>query len=438
MKKPYSLNYDIERDIDRLQAVRDILDQLATDPSQNELEQMANYILYGKDENGKNAVQRKEATDSATRYSSFKRAADKVQSLDAILDNPLADQQTLQRLEEGERYIYTKPKPKIQRPKSAKDGTLLDPGDSLIPGMQDLWDSIDKLERWLAIQEGRLPAQEGDVLLDSYSTYKLRHQLIDVRRHQYYLKDAYNPPIHFTAIVQPKPQTYNWDRDSFYWMDVVEWRRRTQNALLHTIKRNVEDYEWRINPDTKRLEAKWIVRRHTFDWENPQHIRALIPYYSDIYMQCQEKLESWGRTLIYDFDRYQDMAQLSPVRQYILTRRIDRATYQEIADELQLQFGLDYNINHLTMIANKEIPEKIAEAAIKHRLLTDPTTPKKVCYTCKKELPIHPLFFGSNRSHKDGCSSSCKACERARRIAKGTQQKHDGRSKDIPKQGDKT
>ena len=64
MKKAYSLNYDIERDTDRLQAVRNILDQLTNDPSQNELEQMANYILYGKDENGKNAVQRKEATDS--------------------------------------------------------------------------------------------------------------------------------------------------------------------------------------------------------------------------------------------------------------------------------------------------------------------------------------------------------------------------------------
>ena len=42
MKKAYSLNYDIERDTDRLQAVRNILDQLTNDPSQNELEHMAN------------------------------------------------------------------------------------------------------------------------------------------------------------------------------------------------------------------------------------------------------------------------------------------------------------------------------------------------------------------------------------------------------------
>jgi len=56
MKKPYSLDYDIERDVDRTAAVIDILDKLEKNPSPNELEQMADYILYGKDEDGLNAV----------------------------------------------------------------------------------------------------------------------------------------------------------------------------------------------------------------------------------------------------------------------------------------------------------------------------------------------------------------------------------------------
>jgi hypothetical protein len=38
MKKPYSLDYSIERDIDRVVAVRDILDTLEKDPSPTELE----------------------------------------------------------------------------------------------------------------------------------------------------------------------------------------------------------------------------------------------------------------------------------------------------------------------------------------------------------------------------------------------------------------
>jgi hypothetical protein len=56
MKRKYSLDYSIDRDIDRVQAVKDILDTLDTEPSALELEQMGSYILYGKDENGLNAV----------------------------------------------------------------------------------------------------------------------------------------------------------------------------------------------------------------------------------------------------------------------------------------------------------------------------------------------------------------------------------------------
>ena len=40
MKKPYSLDYNIERDIDRLTAVENILDTLTNIPNSNDLELM--------------------------------------------------------------------------------------------------------------------------------------------------------------------------------------------------------------------------------------------------------------------------------------------------------------------------------------------------------------------------------------------------------------
>ena len=52
MKKKYALDFSIERDSDRCRAVGEIIDTLDTDPTATELEQMASYILYGKDENG--------------------------------------------------------------------------------------------------------------------------------------------------------------------------------------------------------------------------------------------------------------------------------------------------------------------------------------------------------------------------------------------------
>lgn len=172
MKKKYSLDYSIERDVDRLEAVREILDTLETNPTNSELEQMASYILYGKDEEGKNAVQRGETTDSDKRYKSFQRAADKVHSLDEILDNPLGDQQSLQTLES--RYIYTKKKPTIRRPKYDKTtGEMIDPGDSDVPGMTQLWETIDRLDHIKAVNEGTIPPDENtQIFTDSYRFYK--------------------------------------------------------------------------------------------------------------------------------------------------------------------------------------------------------------------------------------------------------------------------
>lgn len=55
-KKQYSLDFSIVRDEDRMHAVEEILDKMERDPNPTELEQMASYILYGKDENGQNAI----------------------------------------------------------------------------------------------------------------------------------------------------------------------------------------------------------------------------------------------------------------------------------------------------------------------------------------------------------------------------------------------
>ena len=431
MKKKYSLDYSIERDIDRLHAVEDILDTLDTKPTNSELEQMASYILYGKDEEGKNSVQRGETTDSNKRYNSFQRAADKVQSLDEILENPLNDQQALQSIDT--KYIYTKKKPTIHRPKYDKTtGEMIDPGDSEIPGMRELWDCIDRLDHTIAVNEGKIPPDENtQIFQDSYRLYQLKHSLIDIRRHQYYLKESYKPTLHFLALTPPKAQTYNWDEDSFYWMPLSQWQTKVNNALLHTISKNLEDYETRENPITKEIEVKWVVRKHTFNWEDPSHIKALINNYSAIYMELQEKLDSWGRTLIYDFNRYFDMSEFSPAREYILTRRIDKASYTEIKDELQEKFGLKYNENHICTILAKEIPEKMAATATKHRmLLTAPMEERKCCFTCKRWLPRNNYFFATNNSRKDKFASNCKECEKRKRIEKGGQSAYDRRNKD--------
>lgn len=430
MKKPYSLDYSIERDVDRVAAVYDILDKLEKTPTPNDLELMASYILYGKDENGLNAVQRGEISNGNTRFNSYRTKDDKAVSLDGILDNPLADQSELRPAQS--RDPYTHKLRQIRRPKYAKDGTLIDIGDADIPGMQELWQCIDRMDKWIAQLDGRLPPDEDTKLDDnSYHVYQLRHSLIDMRRHQYYLKDAYKPALHFLAADHPKPQFIDWCADSFYWISPEEWKSRVDNALLASISHNLEDYEQRTNPLTGQLEIKWVVKHHIFNWENPAHVRAFINNYSLLYNQLEERLNADGRMFFFDFDRYRKMAHFTPVREFLIDHKLRQTPYDEILSELYAIYGLTYNENHLCTIYAQEIPAKIAETALRHRLLVEtPPSKCKKCSRCGRVLPQIPFFFTKNKTHKDGLSSACKDCEKSRRVEKGGQTIYDRRRKE--------
>lgn len=432
MKKAYSLDYSIERDIDRVAAVHDILDQLAQDPSPNDLEQMGSYILYGKDADGYNAVQRGEVTDGNKRFNSFRKTDDKLLSLDEVLDNPMADQQRLNPM--TQRYIYIKKRPGIRRPRYNPDGTLKDIGDGDIPGMDIIWDSIDRLEHFIAVNEGKVPPREGDLIFEanSYRLYQLKHQLIDLRRHQYYLKDSYKPTIFFQALDHPKQQFIDWSSDATYWMTLEEWHHKVDNQLIQKYSTNLEDYKTRINPATNAVEIQWIVRRHTFDWENAAHIRALINHYESLYSYFKDKLQTYGRTLIFDFERYRAMTNLTDVRSFILDCKLHRIPYPDIAVLLHDKFNFTYNENHISEIAAREIPEKIALTVRKNNVILDtPPSQLKRCFRCGRLLPRHPLFFTKNSGRKDGFCSNCKDCERLRRIERGEQSTHDRRNKDT-------
>ena len=424
MKKPYTLDYSIERDVDRLKAVQDILDKLDTTPSPSELEQMGSYILYGKDENGKNAYQRGEMLRDA-RYNSYKTKDDEAVSLDEILDNPLSDQQQFKKL--GTRDHYIAPRTTIKRPKYDSKGNLIDIGDADIPGMRELWECIDRNDHWIAVLEGKVPATGGEMLFSNpYRLYRLKHALIDMRRHQYYLKDAYKPTIHFLAADHPKRQYINWSSDTFYWISREEWERRI-NSTYFPISKDIADYETRDDG----AQVKWVVQHQTFDWENPNHVYALICNYFNLKNLLWDKLDTDGHALLMDFDRYRAMANLTAVRSFILDCKLMQWTQAEIRQAIQIKFGIRYGENRLYTIICHEIPDSIV-AAIKryHTILTTPRSKCKICPSCGRTLPVSPLFFVVNNSRKDHFNKYCKDCERAKRIERGSQSNDDRRKKE--------
>ena len=426
MKRPYSIDYSIEDEHERCAAIYDILDTLERDPSPAELETMAFYILCGKDSNGQNAIQRGEITSNSTRYSTFRRKEDQCVSLDTILDNPMIDQQSLK--SPHERQVYTVPKPTIKRPRYDRTThEMIDPGDSDVPGMIELWESIDRLEHWIAALEGRVPPHEDETLTgDSYRLYKLKHQLVDLRRHQYYLKDAYKPPIFPINADHPRPQFVDWTSDGGYWLTREQWRQKVASFYSSRISSDLKDYE------TLGPLVKWVPNHHTFDWENPHHIEALIKNYELLSNRMTNKIDSYSKTLLMDLDRYTELASLPPVRHYLLRRHLEGAAISQIITEILTTFGITYSENYAVQILIHEIPKRIAATAQKHHLLID--TPRSMCKTCRccgRTLPKDTLFFARNTNRKDGWSYNCKECDKKKRIEKGVQAPYDRRIKEA-------
>lgn len=185
-----------------------------------QLEKLADYILYGKNSQKlTNLVQQKRILKPQTIHSSYNKKT--AESLEALQESPDFPTREASLRPYEEKNSYTNPRPQIHRPNA--DGT--NPGDSWIPGMVELWDSIDRIERQIKIYQGKIApqtAEEQSILTewDDLKAYRKKHLLIDLRKHQYYLKNSYCPPIppHHSF---PHTTPINWFSNAGYWTEAM-------------------------------------------------------------------------------------------------------------------------------------------------------------------------------------------------------------------------
>lgn len=124
---------------------------------------MANYILYGKDQNDQNAVDRKEVYIQ-TKYNSYKKR--RVDSLDELKELPTFNEADLQPVH---RSIYKNPKPEL---------------DLSAPEMEPILYTIAQYESQIEDLKNLPETQEIRTKL-----YNLNHMLIELRREQYAFQD---------------------------------------------------------------------------------------------------------------------------------------------------------------------------------------------------------------------------------------------------------
>jgi hypothetical protein len=175
------------------------------------------------------------------------------------------------------------------------------------------------------------------------------------------------------------------------------------------------------------------VCEHTFNWEDPKHVRALFNHYHTLYEALRDKLNTYGRTLLWDFDRYVSLCGFSELRLFIIELRKQGMAYEDILSEVRAKFAVEYSPNYLVSIGSTEVPKKIALLAKTMRLQNEtPLEECKKCIHCGRLLPKDPIFFSRNNAHKDGLSNTCKECDKASRIKRGVVSSDGDRRKKDP------
>ena len=279
---------------------------------------MADYILFGKDEKFLNARDRKEILQPKRRYDSWSTKDEKNTSLDALMEDPNTapeiEQKTSDTADKGPRYkVY---KPEIKRPTYDKEGNLLDPGDSDVPGMVELWERIDILQERYDMYRGKIPPNDyiRNHPLTAYQLYKFGHMLIDIRRHQYYLKDSYKPTLKFFNVPPPGRVEFDFSSDTGLWLKPEEWCHRKRSPKPFDLKQPaledaLEDEEGRLY---------WKISDNKIDYENPDHILALLDNYVSLLKHSYDKPDSNTRMLCFDMELLIENADLTDVEQFLL------------------------------------------------------------------------------------------------------------------------
>lgn len=413
-KKPYSLNFNIVLATDRNQAVTDILDNLDTVPPASDLEQMADYILFGKDDKYLSARDRHEISQPPRKFNSWRTREERVQSLDALLEDPVAAPEIETRqANRGPRYKVVKPT--INRPTYDKDGNLIDPGDSDIPGMVELWERIDTLQERYDMYRGKIPPNDfvRNHPLNSDQLHKYGHTLIDIRRHQYYLKDAYRPAIHFFNVPPATKIEPIYTEDTGLWLSPEEWCARRRNPKPFDMEQPfLEDAI-----ENEQGKLYWKISDNKIDYENPRHILGILDNYANLLKHHYDKPYSNTRMILFDMEHLIENSDLTDIEQFVLEQRVAHRNVFVIQKALAEE-GYIYSELQIRNIMREKIPKKLALTATRLRLESDLIAGRMEgleCSKCHQVLPKDPFYFSRSRDKRTGYCSQCKECQKKSR-----------------------
>ena len=210
--------------------------------------------------------------------------------------------------EDGLYHLFNEDKTIIFRPK--KVITKQDVED--IPELATLREAIKKLDDKIkTVPYGK-------------DRYIMRQMLIDMRKHQYVLKDAFKPPLGCVPSFGSK--TY-----------------------IH-----LDGHDW--------VDENGEVRSEGISLTDPKVVSAILKYYSKLKASSVGQFLADSYYLLLDFEETVDKALANyPMYLSIVELKIDGLQNSQIQERLLEQFGETYTPEYISTLYNKKIPKLIAE-----------------------------------------------------------------------------
>ena len=275
-------------------------------------------------------------------------------------------------LENGEDGIYnliTDNKNQIFQPKVTITKKDLDE----IQPLRQLREAINVWEAKLKVTEGK-------------DAFVIKKALIEMRKDQYVIKNAYRRPI------VPNKLT-----------------RSTHVTMLpdETLSFDEEGY-----PIPKGVSLL-----------NPVVCSAILCNYSRLKEDSFDRFEGDLYYLMLAFDEIADKALKEyPLYEKIVECKVDGLQNTQIQEILQMEFGIKHSLEYISSLWRKKIPKLIASQAEDEYLywyyLNIEKGKYKKCSRCGQIKLAHNKYFSKNKTSRDGFYSICKKCRNSKNKTK--------------------
>ena len=409
-------------------------------PTEDELETMGNYLLWGKDPiTGLNAKQAG-LVDIETKHGTWDKNSN-IESLEGLMESPTFNEASLLPMDAVAPL-------KVKREVFSRKEALAKCPDYLVETFKMLFQQIDELDLMINYyelahnrrknppreellnkftEEERADLEERTTHWNQYKYLKKRHELVELRREQYTLRDSYQQ----TILSQETPAPYFPYEEPVLDVDIEilplgvkqplgaagcifrKWENVIPANFTEEMLEEVSKLYWR------KKNYKPSPQQQFIDFRELEHVYEMFQLFFELdteanYAEMDSNLPALMETLRF----YTEQAELSEIQREILDMKLRKVKNVDIAIEINKKWKKTYTPNYISTIFRQRIIPKINEAAAYHEKLVSNIFFEeefKTCTGCGRTLLRDTDNFTRKSRSKDGFTSRCKRCEKEAR-----------------------